>query len=764
MAKMATADAPKAVRVFLALGMEIQVGDSQAHGTCWNCGKPKFGVNCETGQWDCKSCGVKGNPITFLRQLHEAGLKHYNDAQHLGAWDELRKDRKLLQPYTFMAWGIIRSPITNDWLIPAYSADGKLHQLYRYTRILTDDKKWVKVLLPTPGIWPDGQVHGLFAPRNLISDLVLGKSKAQDAYICEGLWDGMVWWEMLRQVKRNNDEYELTGTVDGSLLTTAAVMATPGANVFQEAWTQPLAGKRVQIMFDSDHPTIKDGRQVAGAGISGMRRVSEVLAVAPEQCELIRYLRWGVNGYDPKQKSGFDVRDWLSSSGDTPQARLPAVRSIIGSLFPIPNEWIAGRTPAAKATGRIELELLPCNQWIDLIPSWQKALMWSEPGVGLDNALAFSMSCVLSTETVGDQLWGKVMSPPSSGKTTIAEALASARQYIYPVSTLRGIYSGHKEEGDGGRDHSLIEKIRNKTLVIKDGDTLMQSPDLIRILSELRDIYDRAGRTEFRNNTSRQYENVNMTMILFGTGQLKSLDHSEVGQRYLDCVISDGVDVSAERQMVRVAQSHAIRNLGKISNCQPGSGEDRDKVLAKQLTGGYVEYLRRGAEDLLSSVHISDAVADACQDLGIFVACMRARPSTTQTEVAEREYGPRLVVQLTRLAGCMAVVLNSPREITDSIMGRVTRIALDTARGRTLRITRKLLEEGKAGMEQDALAHALSEHRSDLFGLLRYLGQIGVVESFTPVTSLGTGKVRRVKWRLTDNMAGLYQSVNRLVK
>lgn len=756
-------DVPQKVKPFVAMGVDLDVGIHESIGTCPFCKRSrKFYVESAEGLWQCKVCQVKGNPVTFLRQLHQLAVEQTPD--HLSEYAALAADRGLMFASTLTAWGVVRNPIVSDWLVPAYGADGKLHQLYRYSNLFDPkERRWHKTLIPTPGVWPDGQVHGIFAAAGVVHQLVTGKLAVQDAYLSEGPWDGMAWWESMRQVKNSQqNELDVTGSPDESLGYKCVVLAVPGANVFQEAWGPMMAGKRVQMMFDSDHPKIENGRTVDGSGLLGMRRVSEVLAVCPEQPELVRYLRWGIKGFDDKRRSGFDVRDWLREAGDTPAARLVAVRDIINSMFPIPTEWVAGRSPSAKKDGRVELEILKCESWADLVPHWQRWSPdgWPASGVGLDYGLAFALAVILSTEGAGDQLWGMVMGPPSSGKTTIAEALAVARKFVYPLSTLRGIYSGIKPDDGAKNDLSLILEVMNKTLVIKDGDTLMQSPNLIQILSELRDVYDRAGRTNYRTVGTRSYENVNLTILLHGTGQLHNLDHSEVGQRFLKCVVAEGVDFGEERRIALAKARNAARNLGKMTNCKAGSGEDKDYVTAKQYTAGYAEYLRNAAEDLLNSVHIGDSVEEMCADLGIFVACMRAQPARQKTEVAERELGYRLVSQLTRLVGCSAAVLNSPREIRDDIMDRVKRVASDTSHSSsTFKVVKKLYEEGMRGMGSESLAISVSETRANLDHLLHYLGQIRVVESFTPVTCMGVGQVRRLSWRLTDTVRGLYQRV-----
>ena len=718
---------------FLGVEFNHEEGQDQAIGDCPFCGREgKWYCSAITSQWDCKSCGEKGNLAGFLRLLWKKSDEKnvLSELVH-----ELRTNRGLLYPETMDQWEVVRSSIANEWLIPGHGPDGKLNTLYKWGPVWDKQvgKRVVK-LQPTAGT-----NHQLFGNACY-------NPKKPTLYITEGPWDGMIWYETLRYTKLVDGLYAQTASESSSLYHEASVLSVPSCAFFSEHWATVAAGKDVILLYDSDHNR---------AGYLGMKKVSEVLASASEQPNSIRYLCWGKDGFDPNRKPGWDLRDHLSQ-GKTPGERVKLLGELLGKVQPIPEDWIKGRSRASIKGGHTELETMTCTEWKPLINSWRKAMKWSPSGEGLDHALAVMLASALSTETMGDQLWVRIVSPPASGKSTLCEALSTAKKYVKAVSTIRGFHSGFQTDRDGVEDNSLLAQLQNKTLVLKDGDTLLQSPNLDQILSEARDVYDRVSRTSYRNKASRDYEGINMTWILCGTSSLRQLDTSELGQRFLDCVIMDGVDDELERDINHRVVHRTIRNMGVLANGTAETRDDADLVQAKRLTGGYVEHLRKNADTLLSSITISDEAADRCIDLGTFVAYLRARPSKRQSESVEREFSTRLVIQHTRLAGCLAVVLNK-KEVDAEVLERVKRVALDTARGRTLEIARHLYQEGDAGCEVKALEIWTGEGQDALRRLLKFLRRIRVAEPFT--VKEGKGLSARPRWRLTQRVRELYKRV-----
>ena len=429
--------------------------------------------------------------------------------------------------------------------------------------------------------------------------------------------------------------------------------------------------------------------------------------------------------------------------------RIQRLGRLLKLIEPIPASWAERDTqlqPTKKKKGG--MALVECSDYRLMINKWRRALRWTE---GLDHALSVMLASVTSTKSVGDQLWIKVIGPASCGKSTLCEALSVNDQYTLAKSTIRGFHSGF---GDGEEDNSLIAKLFDKTLITKDGDTLLQSPNLGQILSEARDLYDSVSRTHYRNRTSRDYSGVRMTWILCGTSSLRSIDSSELGERFLDCVIMDGIDDELEDDILWRVANRADRNLSIESNGCAEKHYEPALVEAFQLTGGYVSYLRENATQLLSEVRNPEEALRLCTRLGKFVAYMRARPSGMQEETAEREFGARLVVQMVRLAKCLAVVLNK-RSVDIEVMNRVSQVAFDTARGNTYNISYALYEATE-GHTTKALSLHVTLSDSKLRELLRFLQRIGAIK----LVQRKQAGVSKRSWHLTPLLRKLFEDVH----
>lgn len=352
--------------------------------------------------------------------------------------------------------------------------------------------------------------------------------------------------------------------------------------------------------------------------------------------------------------------------------------------------------------------------------------------------------------------WAVGLFHHNCGKSTLCEAVSVNKRFVYPKSSIRGFHSGYKTDKEGDEDNSLIPNIKNKTLVTKDGDTLLQSPNLSQILGEARDLYDTTSRTHYRNKTSRDYEDIRMTWLLCGTESLRQLDSSELGERFLDCVMMDQIDDELEDEIGWKAIQKIKATKGYEADDPALKTADNAETMAKQLTGGYINYLRDNAATLLGEVDLTDDASHAIMDLGLFIAYMRSRPSKKQNEGVTREMATRLRIQLTKLACCLAVVMNR-KSVDEQVLKYVTDVAMDTSRGRTMDIVRHLYEEGDKGLEMKALAIRTNHTDDDERTLLQFLRRIKVVELFR--VKLPTGYASTPKWRLTEKARDLYQKI-----
>jgi hypothetical protein len=731
-------ETPKTIKPFTFHGVSLDwTGRTQANGDCPLCGRDgKFYVEVETGLWDCKVCGASGNPTTFLQKFWE---RSYRETPS-GGYADLAADRGLLDPDTLVHWQVARSVLTGEWLVPGFGTKGTVVQLYRYTAPARGGRM---ILLATPGIPHGFHRNGFDGTR-------------PDVYVCEGPWDAMALWEVMSRTKKTDDGFAFTGSAEASLLRAADVIAVPGANVFHDQWAPLVAGKRVHLMFDSDHPVGQNGSSKDPAGLAGVKRVANVLSAASDLPKEVLYLKWGEKGYDPALKSGYDVRDHLTQADDQ-KGRMGLLGDLLGRVAPIPAGWVTGQSASGKP-GAVELKPLGCTSWRTLVNAWRKGMRWPESGVGLDHAMAFCMACIASTETSGSQLWGMVVAPPSTGKSSVAEALSIAREYVFPKDTLTGLFSGYQVDNQGSENLSLAGLINNKTMVVKDADTILQSPALPQILSQLRALYDRAVRTQYKNKMSKDWEGLNSTVLLFGTNKLRDMDSAELGARFLTCSIMDEIDLDEERAIQRRVAHRTVRNMRLGKAAQSQSYDDADLVAAKRLTGGYVEYLRRNADSLLAEIGFPDEAVEECERLALFVAYMRARPSGRSDGTEGREMSPRLTEQLVRLAMCLGVVLNK-RGVDREVMARVRRVAFDTAYGLVLRVTSALAGSGQDGHEVDTVSMLTGEVAPKLRDLLRFMKRIGVSDVFTPGTEKGWRS--KPRWRLTPTMRALHAEIER---
>lgn len=720
-------------------GLKFEVKGLNAYAQCMFCTREgKFSVQLDTGKYRCVVCNQSGNHYGFLRLLWEKSLSVPTD------YEPLRLHRNLLYTSTLGTWGVRKSCINGNWIIPGYGADGKLNTLYRYVKT----KEGWKVLA-TPEL-----NHQLFGVHMV-------DEKCKRIYVCEGPWDAMALWETMlgaRSVKVNDEESSLVYTKDRkrSVLKECAVIAVPSCSVYNPKWNVLFEGKEVIILFDNDYPKQHPNTDevIPPAGYEGTKRLALTLSACIEhKPKSVSILWWGPEGYDPDLPSGCDVRDILGKGNNHPD-RVKELDSLLKCVNPMPEQWVLGRSEEARQEGSTGIESLPCESWAELIPAWRMAMKWIP---GLNRALACGFAAIASTMIQGDQLWIKMISSPSGGKSTLCEAWSVCEEFVTAKSTIRGFHSGYKSDSDGKEDNSLIPLIKGKTLVTKDGDTLLTSPNLDQILSEGRDLYDSTARTHYRNRTARDYKGVRFTWILCGTSALRLIDRSELGQRFLDVVIMEDIDEEMEDEILERKIHETLRSSRYEANGKAESHYNPDLLRAMQLTGGYVKYLRTNILKLIENIEVEEQYRYRVKSYAKFVAYMRARPSTKQDEGSGREMAGRLLSQLGRLMLHLAVVLNKPK-VDDEVMEMVRGVTLDTARGKTLEMCRHLYKAGEEGCELRSLAELNNESMERTQKLVKFLVGIKAIDPFIykPVPTLGG----QVKYRLSQRVKTLYEEAN----
>lgn len=676
------------LRAYIFHGLDLDsTGKGEQVIDCPFCGKEKFSVNSKNGHWQCFTCGEIGGVWKFLELLYKIS------DESTTSYQDLATDRGLEFPDTLVSWGICKSILTDNWLVPGYSLgkDGvlRLQQLYQYSQVGER-----MALMPTPG-----QKHTLWG-------LNIFDKKKPDVYLTEGIWDALRLWEVLRFTKQDDEgNLENTANVTHCLLSKVNVLAVPSCTAFGDNLANWVKGKSVAVMFDNDYPNThpKTKQLLPPAGFKGMQRAA---GICQSTAEHTFYLNWGPEGYDPTQSDGKDLRDLLGED------KHEGLAYLLNNLELAPSEW----TKEAKAEPSLKPK--PCDNWKTLVNAWRKAVKWTP---GLEHGLATSLAVVASTMSIGDQLFLRIMGPASCGKTTLVEAIGVNHKYTKSLSTLTGFHSGFIAKGVDGKlqDNNLITQINGKTLITKDGDTLLKAGNKEQILSEARDLYDGSSRSHYKTGMGKDHEGLRTTWLLCGTSALHKLDDSELGERFLDCVVMDRIEPQLEDDILWRVANRAVENVGVEVNCSGRSNHTPAMCEAMELTGGYVEWLRNNAGTILPTIEFSDANRGICISLAKWVAYMRAKKN-------ERELAARLTSQHIRLAKCKAFVFNKS-SVDGDIMSRITQIGMDTAKGNSLEIVRTIYDNQQP-MEMAALRLHVHTEETSLTTHLRFLKKIGVLQ------------------------------------
>lgn len=418
------------------------------------------------------------------------------------------------------------------------------------------------------------------------------------------------------------------------------------------------------------------------------------------------------------------------------------------NLFrPAPPQWFEGISESNGSS----LESLPCESYDELVSHWKDAMEWTD---FLDITLTCMLATVTSTPLQGDQVWLRTIGIPGTAKTTICEALLVNKTFCKPLSIVTGLHSGYRDAS--GKDFSLIDRLNRKTAIWNEGDTLANASNRDQTLSQLRDIYSGFTHNDFRNQEAKSYEGLRITVILAGTNKLRMLNSSALGDRFLDCVIYKRESEVAESKLVRnVLRNNRLRRISE-SNGRAENQDSPEKVLAKQKTAGYIDYLRsQGVSELRKLVNstpetILDRADTDCEMLGRLVAYMRTRSGAGgDEEPTEKELHIRLAEQLSKMAQCTAVVMSRP--LDSEVMRRVAKVAYDTCYGNTWDVTKSLIT---GPLELPALANQVRRSQDVVQKSLGILHQLEAIR-IEGITSPSGAKGRGRSYRLSHNTTTL---------
>lgn len=733
---MKSSDAPQKIRPYIFHGCELTIDSVETVGDCPFCDKPgHFRVETKSGKFRCVRCEEKGNVYSFLKQIHHYSLQKTGN----GDYQELAEQRGL-EPYAIRDWGLARSFITGEWLIPGYNRKGRLGNLSRV--VTSHDGKTIIMSTPTCKQHPFG------------TKLITSGHDIID--VCEGPWDGMAWYHVLNSY-RSKQGNSIVRTMDPSksLFVTRGVIAVPGSGNFNPDWFTYVKDRSVNLLFDNDHPKKTASGKTVKPAWDGMGRIADLARERAGDVPSELYcLKWGAKGYNKSFANGYDIRDLINDK--RPAKAFRFVQSHLDLVDITPRD-------GGEDDDRRKLEPLPRETFDELCQDFREELHFTQQ---IKDTLAIVMAVCVGTDLLGEQLWLRLIGPPGSGKSTLAEALSASWKYTFPVSLQTGFHSGWIGSGgrNKGKDSSLIPRMKNKTVIIKDGDTLLNNPSRDRILSELRDLYDGSTRAIYRNRKESKFDNLRITFLLCGTDDLRKLNRSSLGERFLDCEIIGDEKID---QYLKVAGRNtynlvmrSIRSGANYDNLDENTSTTRIKRATMGLIENFKELIY---QKRLPDISLSDDADFRLESMGHFLAYMRARVEREKEDLVARprvELPTRLKSQFVKLAICLAVVLGKS-DVDREVLRLVRKVMCDTAYGFQFEVTRLLYKHRKTGLSAHQLELKMNIGKSKVNYLLRDMMELNIVERDRRPNNSGQRGRNRHVYHLTDELRNLYRNAMR---
>jgi len=472
--------------------------------------------------------------------------------------------------------------------------------------------------------------------------------RAGEIWLCEGEWDAIALWQALQSAERFED----------------IVLAAPGAGTFKNEWHLLFKDRKVNVLYDYDDP-----------GRTGAIKVYTALKSLTEQ---IKFIHWKVGS-----KKGYDVRDFFIDNG------YESLNSLKKLLKILPQNYDGSMTDGSEdmynKSGLVtDGKFIPPEEYY---AAYRKYLYLPDTTV-----LDVIFGSVVANRFEGDPLWLFLVAPSGATKTELLMSISDAPRITTTTSlTPQSLISGSMT--DGG-DPSLIPRLNNKVLVIKDFTTILNMNIAARdeIFGILRDAYD--GKTEkiFGNGIVRSH--ISKFGILAGVTPAIEMymdGQTALGERFIKFQVNIGKTIADQRKFLEAAQKNINNELEMKKSLR--------KIGSSVLTYNF---------DTLPE--ISPSYADKIISLSQWLSAMRGtiirdKYSKEHLYSPFKELGTRLVKQFTKLVRAIAAVrgINS---VTQSEYNIIVQIAIGSVPSKLLSII-TYLHKLKVPQDRDAMLKQL---------------------------------------------------------
>jgi hypothetical protein len=348
-------------------------------------------------------------------------------------------------------------------------------------------------------------------------------TKVGTVWLCEGEWDALVMNEVLK--KQN-------------ILTNNIVVAVPGATQFKAEWKELFRDKSVNVLFDNDLDREVNGRVIEGAGKTGSKKVFAIIKSVVRE---VKFIHW-----EEGLKNGFDVRDLYKKLSYSSEKLLAGLNKRLKPLPPGLTEIEQEKVLPVKykGSGVSHKEVYRVYQkWLHLIDT---------------DVVDIIYGTIIANRMPGDPVWIFLVGKSGDAKSVFIMSISSWKEVVAVSSmTPASLISGYGMTS--GQDFSLLPKLNNKILAIKDFTTILNGNPLHKdeISSILRDAYD--GKATRSVGTGLRTVESKFGMIAGVTPAIELFIENQTafGERCLKHKIQETDDLEIERILCRKAMENS---------------------------------------------------------------------------------------------------------------------------------------------------------------------------------------------------------------
>ncbi len=303
--------------------------------------------------------------------------------------------------------------------------------------------------------------------------------------------------------------------------------------------------------------------------------------------------------------------------------------------------------------------------------------------------LDIAIATYIANHFQSDPLWLFIIAPSSSAKTEIICSFSQMEDaYFLSDLTDKTLASGYQTG-----EHSLLTRINNKTVFMKDFTTVlsMRSEKQSEILAQLREIYDGRFDKEWGNKAKINWQG----KIGFIAGVTPAIDrtyatYQTLGERFIQVRMKPVDEMQCAKR--------AMETSGKETSHRQEIAALMKLLLDEVLVGLAMPGMSEGISNKLA------ALATIC--VRARTAISRDRYTRDFDYVPEPEAPPRFAKQLTLLAHGLAV-LRGNEKVAVKDFETVKRVAFDCMP----RVRSRLLQLMMEGQRKISASEAMEELR-----------------------------------------------------